>query len=344
MFVMLANELASMGVQVNVSAPFHINSYLEQLNQNVHYRGTGPYAEIPFTGRVRRTLGRYLTERMAKSLRPDVYHMTYYSKRLPVINNCQKIVTVYDMIHEKFPESFDKRDATVRSKIVSLKWADKIICISNKTRDDLYEFYGDLLRNKKVYVSYLAPTFHSLAHADENQYGKYVLFVGDRYGYKNFYRLLDAYLKSECMQHGINLLLAGESLNKNELDYLNHIGFDLNNLIVVSANDHLLPQLYFHAKGLVYPSLYEGFGLPPLEAMSQNCPVIASHAGSIPEILGPNVSYFDPMSISSITDSLNFLCTLNEDQKKTITLSAADYIKKYTWTKSASQMMSAYIE
>jgi glycosyltransferase involved in cell wall biosynthesis len=283
----------------------------------------------------------------AKRLREDakgnIFHPTYYSKDHVNIRDPRTkiVVTVFDMISELFPEKKPRFRRTIDEKRISVQNADHILAISSQTKNDLINIYG--VPSEKISVTYLGSKLHLLPKKDTGtvKRGSYILYVGKRGSYKNFINFLTAYSHSESLKSGFSIVaVGGGRFTPNEIVDLQQLGI-AGKVSHVDANDLELSMYYRNAACLVYPSLYEGFGLPPLEAMSLNCPVIASSEGSIPEICKDAAEYFDPSSIDSIEHVLS--ATLEDEQRiHQMRQSGLVLAKLFTWEKTASATLDAY--
>ncbi len=133
----------------------------------------------------------------------------------------------------------------------------------------------------------------------------FLLYVGLREGYKNFHRLLAAYSRSQLLKRDFDLVcFGGGALGGEERSRARDLGVPTARLRYVSGGDEALAQLYASAAALVYPSVYEGFGIPPLEAMSVGCPVICSNSSSLPEVVGDAAELFDPLDEDQIRSAM----------------------------------------
>src|SRR5439155_12251123 len=137
----------------------------------------------------------------------------------------------------------------------------------------------------------------------------YLLFVGNRGTYKNFDLLARTYARSDRLQREFDIVCFGGQRESSHPARLEQLGI-ASRVQYFSGGDQVLANLYRHAFALVYPSKYEGFGIPPLEAMHYGCPVIASNAGSLPEVVADAGLMFDP---NSEDDLLNKLYRLIDD-------------------------------
>lgn len=233
-----------------------------------------------------------------------IYHSTFYGKvdySHLKMNGFKIITTVYDLISEKFPNKNKTLIPRVNLKRKAIIHADHIICISNSTKSDLEDIYK--VHSDKISVIHLGVTINPKYNRirDNNlENEKFLLFVGKRHGYKNFLTLLTAFGKSKYLQKSFKLVLfGGEKLSNEEKDLIDKYNLS-NRIYIPNIDDETLENLYFNASALIYPSLYEGFGLPIIEAMSFGCPVFASNTSSILEIGGDAVFYFNPYNLEDI--------------------------------------------
>ena len=205
----------------------------------------------------------------------DIYHPSYYPRRLQRPRRSRLVATVYDMIHERLPE-FHRGDPTPRRKRALVDAADIIICISRTTADDLTALYG--IDPQRIRVIYLGAgggqpdkvcARPGTAPAPARPY---FIYVGRRAGYKNFSTLLEAFIADEQLRRETSLVaVGGGAWTDAEQRVLMRAGPDAS-ILRIEADEGALQGLYSRAIALVVPSLYEGFGLPAVEAMRAGCP------------------------------------------------------------------------
>jgi glycosyltransferase involved in cell wall biosynthesis len=249
-------------------------------------------------------------------------------------------ITVCDFIPERFPDQFTTNPHL--DKIELIKEADLVFCISQSTAEDLSEFVPDY--RGKIVVTPLASKFPLNildAKNDIDELGlsmPYLLYVGRRDRYKN----TDIILKFLRMQSKFELVLfGGEALSSEEEFLLGEDG--INRTFCVNGDDSLLQQLYVGANCLVFPSLWEGFGLPILEALSLGCPVVCSEIKVFRELFGDAVIYFEPTSIDSLIEAHT---SLNAHYHQRIIKQEIGYQvnKSYSWSKTAQITQEAYLD
>jgi len=295
--------------------------------------------------RISRHVGEYYFQAATAFKKFDLAHPTYYSLLSgQAFENyrCPIVLTVYDMIHELFSSQLDPQGAIVEGKRRAILSAQAILCISESTRNDLLDRYPSL--ENKISITYLASELDAnLAYGSETVPSRpYYLYVGSRTAeYKNFDGLLLAFSKAVSVNQELSLCVVGSPFSPAELKLIADL--KLTNFIehYGHANDSHLAKLYRCSLGFVYPSLYEGFGIPPLEAMSCGTPVIASNSSSIPEVVGDAGLLFDPKSPEDLADHLLFLANSPAERDRLIA-KGFERTKLFSWDKTASQTLDVY--
>ena len=274
----------------------------------------------------------------------DLVHPTYYGLLTrKQMNQCRYpvVLTVYDMIHELFAEQLDFNGQKAEEKRKAIFAAQAVICISENTKKDLLERYS--LPEEKVTVTYLASEIDaSLSYGSEPVPSRpYYLYVGARYSYKNFDSLLAAFAKAVSVQPEIALCLVGlpfDEVEKEQIanlkltDHIEHYRY---------ANDRHLAKLYRCSVAFVYPSLYEGFGIPPLEAMSCGTVVVASNCSSIPEVVGDAGILFNPRATGDLADILLSLLD-NPTERDRLIAKGQQRAQVFSWDKTVAQTLDVY--
>jgi glycosyltransferase involved in cell wall biosynthesis len=273
----------------------------------------------------------------------DLVHPTYYTllSQAPIERRSEPlVVTFWDMIHDLFPE-LDPSGHVVAMKRKAVAAADAIICISENTRQDLIDRYG--VAENKISVTHLASEVN-LSRASGNQpvpSRPYFLYVGSRQGYKNFAVLLSAFAKLANGNNEPILCLVGPDLSASEQKQIAELGIATRLESYGSVDDDHLAKLYKHSTAFIYPSLYEGFGLPPLEAMSCGAVVIASNRASLPEVVGDAGLLFDPESADKLVEAMLHILE-NPAVRQSFIEKGLARSRLFSWDKTAEQTVALY--
>jgi glycosyltransferase involved in cell wall biosynthesis len=342
-FFELANRLSGADdgkVNCLVASPCYTNAYLRYAGLSLKISGVS-VPRLPRTGRLYGAVNRVLAPLIVRSWNPNIVHETYYSRHSVAPRSCRIVLTVYDMIHELFPQCFSSTDRTSEFKKLAVDRADHIICISESTRQDLMRLLD--VPSEKTSVVHLG--FSLTQTSEQSSFATdrpFLLYVGSRGGYKNFDRLLAAFASSQELQDGFDLVaFGGGRFRASELGSISRLGLNNSRVRQVNGNDSVLAAAYKNAALFVYPSLYEGFGMPPLEAMSFGCPVACSNTSSLPEVVGTSAVQFDPFDVDSIADALLNVCT-NSSLRSTLTSLGGSRVQEFGWDKCASQTLAVY--
>lgn len=289
-----------------------------------------------------------------KGQRPDVFFSpSHYAPRFSPVPT---VVSVMDLSYLFFPELFKQSDLRqLRSwTAYSVKNAKRVITISSSSKDDIIKAYH--IPAKKISVVYsgikpgvsLTPHLYSMEELKAKYHieNSYILFVGTLQPRKNISRLIEAYAKlPQSIKDKIDLVVVGKKgwLYEDILAAPEKFGVESSVKFLNFVPDEDLSELYKHAMCFVLPSLYEGFGLPVLEAMKHNCPVITSNVSSLPEAGGEAALYVDPLKVSDITDKLEKLLTDGDLRKKLIE-KGKKQITKFSWEKTAKETLDVLKE
>ncbi len=275
----------------------------------------------------------------------DVYHPTYYSPDLiKYVKDKPIVVTFHDMIHERLNGTFDelqKDHKLIAQKRNIVKKATHIIAVSENTKKDVVEIYG--IDPGKIKVIYLGSSFQSPAINDHNiSQRPYLLYVGNRGLYKNFLPFLKA-IAPLLLKNNVSFICAGgKEFTKNEGDAIAALG--VRNLVQQEpANDKKLAQLYSNALAFVFPSLYEGFGIPVLEAFACNCPCLLSNTSSLPEVAQNAASYMDPHDAESMYNAVETI--LNDSLfRNELADRGKIRLKHFSWDKHVDETLDLYTQ
>lgn len=292
--VELTNALAALpGVRAGIVAPLHMNELLASAAETA----LCPSWFVPtWRQSIRRTLDALMTEPQLALRSCNVMHATYYLRRRRPFGASRLVVTVHDMIHELFPDSFRPDDPTRELKRAAVLAADHVICVSENTRQDLCRLLSVPFDRTSV-VHHGVAALSNLVETGTPRLpdgSPYLLYVGARGGYKNFSTLLRAVAGSRNLRSRFRIVaFGGGPLATSEREEIAGLGLEAGAVLHVAGDDAVLTAMYCSAACFVCPSCYEGFGMPLLEAMAANCPVIIAGASSLPEVAGPAAEYFD---------------------------------------------------
>ncbi|MCL2650510.1 MAG: glycosyltransferase family 4 protein [Candidatus Azobacteroides sp.] len=271
-------------------------------------------------------LRKYLSLNTGNLSRESIFHSSYY--RVSNVAKCQ-VTTVHDFIYERFASGLAKV-VHVAQKKRAIEKADAIICISQNTKTDLLKLYPKFL-NKRIEVVYngVSDAFYPKYDRQDNV----ILYVGGRVYYKNFPFVVEIV----CQLQKHQLVIVGNPLNTKEKKMLETKLKDRYK-IYSYISEEKLNDLYNQASCLVYPSSYEGFGIPVVEAMRTGCPVITLNTSSLPEICGEAGMMLNELS------SLKFIEQIKYTQKNIDTITKASLIQsqKFSWSKCFNETNEIY--
>lgn len=291
-----------------------------------------------------RKIGRRLPRRGWTNLRNghQVFHSTFYST--PPVEGLREVVTVHDMILERFPHLFGRLvDETVAMKRRAIEAATVCIAISQATADQLAAFYPHVA-GRTVVIHHGADHLVARAAGGETRGGgeagePYFLFVGERGGYKNFRTLLDAAAGREWPR-GPRLVVAGPAFSGAEALLVRRLGLGDRVVHAGVVTDEDLASLYCRAAALIVPSLDEGFGFPVLEAQSFGTPVLCSRIPIFNEVLGDSAEYFDPRLAESIGAAATRV--LEPHRRSELSAAGAVNLRRFEWSRCADLTRQAY--
>jgi glycosyltransferase involved in cell wall biosynthesis len=251
-------------------------------------------------------------------------------------------ITVHDMAHELHPSAFSPHDTTSARKRVCCEGADVVLAVSHYTKSQLVRFID--IDPERIVVCHHGVTRVQPDAAALQALGKsppFLLYVGGRRGHKNFYRLAAAYSGSAVAADGTRLIAFGGGPPQSaELVRLRELGIS-QMVTFTSGNDASLAAHYAVASALLYPSIDEGFGFPPLEAMQHRCPVAAARAGAIPEVVEDAALLFDPVDRDAITESIDRIVE-DSDLRARLSGKGLARASAFSWETAAKTTLAAY--
>jgi len=293
--------------------------------------------------------GSRLTRYLPIFTKADIIHSSYH--RITLGSKTKNVVTVHDFLYELGILKTSGSSINILHKKVAIYAADAIICVSENTKKDLLSFYPRLKCGSNIYVighgslfSIKNPTVINaskrLISFSKTRMNRYILFIGGRISYKNFNSALLGFAGSTLPKMDYSMVCTGAKFSDAEENFITSLGLQHKVLVLDNATNEELKYLYQNAFALVYPSSYEGFGLPPLEAMSCGCPVIASNTSSIPEVVGNSGILVDPQNISHISTALESL--LDNDVRNSYIAQGIARAKLFSWDKAAQEYIQIY--
>ena len=273
----------------------------------------------------------------------DIYHPTTYM-RTPTVRARRVVATHHECTHERFPQYFPdaKRIFWARKRL--FPQVDAIICDSESSRQDLLRFYNvDSAKTRVIHLGLtpLPRSAEAAAQLRSRMRRDYVLYVGMRAMFKNFRGLLQAFRDSNLHDSLDLLVVGGGALTPEEKLTMSKLGLERCVVFMPQASDELLAEAYAGAKLFVYPSFNEGFGLPPLEAMSLDCPVLASRVSSIPEVCQDAPFYFDPADQNAFGRELLRAVSDEEARRRSIER-GREVVAQYSWEKCGRETLALY--
>lgn len=278
----------------------------------------------------------------------DVLHTQYY---IPFIRPCKTVVTIHDICFEHFNDIFEKGEY-YRNKVLipyAARCADCIVTVSEFSKGDIANTYG--IDEKKISVVYNAvdsefrilPKDKERSSIIRGKFGigsePFIICVGNLQPRKNIPRLVEAYLQyKKNKQSDIKLVIVGKKAWMYDKT-LDSISQDLKNIILTGyVSRQELIELLNQAEGFIYPSFYEGFGIPPLEALACGTKVAVSDIPVMHEVMGDNAIFFDPYNVGDIERALSELVEADKNS-----IEKEQNIDRFNWHDNAALLKKAYL-
>jgi glycosyltransferase involved in cell wall biosynthesis len=248
----------------------------------------------------------------------------------------QQIVTHHDITYKRYPESFSKKFRLLYNSMIPmmLRNSQHLITVSEFSRNEINNAYGYPKEKTSVIYNAVSGNFSKLANKNDE---RYLLAVSSPNYHKNFHGMLEAFTRLK-ERTDVSLKVIGKAgTTFAEQDFSQLLTESESIKFMGRVDDNTLISLYQNALGFVFPSFYEGFGIPPLEAQSCGCPVIAAEAASMPEVLEDSVLYFDPHNIDSIAAAMERLIS-DEDLRDSLIIRGDKNITRFSWRSSAEKV------
>jgi glycosyltransferase involved in cell wall biosynthesis len=341
-FLELAMGLSATGVSWHLWAGRHKNAFVADAQRQ-------PWAAGRITaGALDERVGRgtggvpneFAFRAFVKRTRPAIVHRTYH----PVVDLLPRGVNVVETLHDMMDERWlgDRRVTRLPRTLLkrrALSRANTIVCVSQSTLDELRACWPDLAARAVVIHHGVRPLEGESTAGIRS--APYFLFVGERGRYKNFRVALKAFglLKDKLADHEL-ICFGGRALEKAELDEIATLGLT-GRVHHIGGGDAVLKSLYENAAALLYPSAYEGFGMPLLEAMIHGCPAIAAPLTSLPEVGGDAVLYADPNAPEEWTAAMEMLAECRPERERLIEAGRAR-CRRFSWEAAAVAYKKLY--
>ncbi len=260
---------------------------------------------------------------------------------IPIRYREKLLVTIHDLFHLAMPQYVGGLHKRLYANFIFktlLSKAAAILCVSDFTRSEIHRLAGHVRQQIHVIHIGVAEAWSQIKPIKNPHTKPFLLFVGNVKPHKNLRRLIQAFnLIKDTIDHDLVIIGKKEGFITGD-DSVSKMALELRNRVHFTGyiEDNTLKQYFAHANALVFPSLYEGFGLPPLEAMACGCPVVVSNVASLPEVCGDAALYCDPMNPQDIADKIILL--LNDDAlRNNLRKKGIEQARKFTWEKCAEK-------
>lgn len=268
----------------------------------------------------------------------DIFHPTFFEDYyLDYMNGKPYVLTIHDMIIELYPEFINSPEFVKRKK----KLADNaahIIAVSENTKRDIIDVFN--ISPDKISVVYHGSSLTGTI-LEIDLPTQYLLYVGDRrLGYKNFMFFMTALLPILNENQNLKVLCTGSEFTQEEINFFNTLGVR-DRMVHRFVDEKDLYTVYNKAEMFIYPSYYEGFGIPILEAFQAECPVMLTNSSCFEEVASDAALYFDPKSAKQLQDNIRLVLT-NPVVKQDIVTKGKNRLANYSWDKSALQTVEVY--
>ena len=322
-------------VDPSIVSLFYKNHYLKNCNfgdKLFFYNRAGPL--IKYINKFNKI---YFNHRLRKK-NPNIIHLTYFNEKNFYASKAKVVITEYDLIKEKFYS--EKYQDQIEYKRKLFEKVDQIICISNNTKKDLQHEYS--IDASKISVVHLAVNKNKNFRERSLNIRPFILYVGSRQRYKNFNNTIKAYARSSRLKSNFDFVcFGGGNFLKTEEDLFKNLSLDRSRIHYFEGNQLDLNYFYHKARIFIFPSLYEGFGIPLLEAMNMECPVICSDSSCFPEIVDDAAIFFDPTDIESIKFQMEK--SIYDDRLLlNLKKKGNNNLNNYSWKKCAEETEKLY--
>ena len=296
--------------------------------------------KVSDAGSTMAALARYFV-RMRPRTSVDVIHNTFYLPHgLAGYPKARRVVTVHDMIPELLPKSRRRLDFITLKKRYVMS-ADHVICVSEATRNDMLRVYGDIKAPISVVHHGVDPIFRPGDPRVPGLPDRYLLFVGNRGQYKDANVLLNAFANLRDKAEKVALVFTGGG-PFTRAERMQHQKLGITDRVMqISLKDTAMSGAYGNALMCIFPSRFEGFGLPALEAMACGTPAVLAHGSSLPEVGGDAAKYFTPGDAQDLTGAIEGMLS-DEQERNRMRIAGISRAQGFTWGTAAAKTAGIY--
>lgn len=271
----------------------------------------------------------------------DVFHPTFFDNYfLPYLQGKPFVLTVHDLMPELF--GWYKKDPQIINKPELCDKAAAIIAVSDNTKKDLCRLYN--VPENKVHVIYhgFPEKIKPVANDNKVVENPYFLYVGRRDGYKNWSQTIKDFAEFHNNHPDVMMICTGAAFSEQELQLLRELHI-ANAVRSIFASDEQMANLYANAIAFIFPSLYEGFGMPILESFAYGCPTLLNNKSCFPEIGGDAAIYFDSQKgKSNLPQKMEEIFTMTMTSRELMKSKGYQRLDNFSWAKSSKQLYSIY--
>lgn len=270
----------------------------------------------------------------------DIFEPTFFDPYfLPYLKGKTFVLTVHDMIPEMFPKYFQRDDFQIVNKKILCPLASAIHVPSQQTKEDLVNILK-INPDKITVIPHGAPNTPSTIHPSLFAF-PYILYVGARWEYKNFTQFAEECAIVIERHPELHIICTGSPFSEEEQKQLSEHKITQHFIQLFSSEQDLV-SLYQNAVAFVFPSAYEGFGMPILEAFSCGCPVFLNNASCFPEVGGDAALYFDINRRGELAEQIVSLIQAPQETRDSLISKGKERLKLFSWDKSAKKMKQIY--
>ena len=288
-------------------------------------------------------VNRFETERLLKKKDFDVFHPTFFNDYfLPLLGEKPFVLTVHDMIPELFPKYYSLQDPQILMKKKLIPLATHIVAVSEQTKKDIINIF-QIPEEKITVVYHGADTIPYYPSVGTNFDFEYLLYIGERHMYKNFISFCRDCMPILRRHRDLKIVCTGKPFTSEELFFFEAFGMKERFIHLFVETHQELLDLYHNAVAFAYPSSYEGFGIPILEAYTADCPIMLNRASCFPEIAGDAAIYFEMgKEFSNFEEKFEQVYHMNGLEREQLLIKQRERLKLYSWDKSALALAQVY--